>query len=152
MPTYRASMASCIEKSLVKKAQPLADMLKSNGLTVVTAESCTGGLIAAVLSQAEGASDFLHGGFVTYTKEHKACALNVSYTLMEKKGCVNEEVAHQMVTGALTHSPADLALAVTGVLGPDEDEDGNPVGLFFMAVMQRNSQPKIVRYNLADIP
>jgi nicotinamide-nucleotide amidase len=86
----------------------------------------------------------LHGGFVTYTKEQKSMALGVSAELLASRGSVNEEVARLMVDGALERSAADVALAVTGVLGPEPDEDGNPVGLIFFACCKRGQPPKVV--------
>lgn len=121
------------------------EKLQRRGLTLVTAESCTAGLISAVLSQGEGASEVFHGGFVTYTKAGKSESLGVSAGLLAREGAVNASVAAQMVTGALSRSPADLGLAVTGVLGPDPDEDGNPVGLVFLACGRRGMPPQIIR-------
>ncbi|MBV9331691.1 MAG: CinA family protein [Alphaproteobacteria bacterium] len=120
---------ACIDTALVARAREVMERLVKNRLSVVTAESCTAGLVAAALSQADGASDRLHGCFVAYTKANKSAALGVSEQLLKEKGSVNAEVARAMVEGALARSPADIAVAVTGVLGPDPDEDGNPVGL-----------------------
>lgn len=114
-------------------------------LSLVTAESCTAGLIAALLSKPEGASAALQGGFVTYTKQQKARALGVSASLLKRSGSVNEDVAAQMAAGALRHSRAGIALAVTGVLGPAPDEDGNPVGLVWFACLQRGEAPQMLR-------
>lgn len=107
---------------------------------MVTAESCTGGLIAAALARAEGASEVLHGGFVVYTKEQKAKALGVSRTLLAREGAVNGTVARQLADGARRRSSATLALAITGVLGPAPDDDGNPVGLIFFAISRRGGK------------
>lgn len=121
------------------KAQA-ADLVASAGranLTIITAESCTSGLLATVLSEAPGAAKILHGGFVTYTKEHKALALGVAEELLHAKGAVCQEVACAMAEGALAHSKADLAAAITGVAGPEPDDDGNPVGRVFIAAARR---------------
>jgi len=118
-------------------AAGVMELVKRKGLTVITAESCTCGMLAARLSQADGASQFLHGGFVTYTKANKAAALGVSRDLLEREGAVCEEVARAMAEGALARSPADLAVAITGVAGPEPDPDGNPVGLVHMAAARR---------------
>jgi len=112
---------------------------------VVTAESCTAGLIAAVLSHARNVGDCLHGGFVVYTKENKTMALDVDSRLLATRGAVNEEVAIQMARGALERSPADIALAVTGVLGRDPDEDRNPAGLVCFALCRDARAPVVAR-------
>ncbi len=119
---------------LTKAAEAVLAAAGKRGLTLVTAESCTAGLLAAVLSEAPGAAKFLHGGFVTYTKRNKTVALGVPSALLQSKGAVSPEVAVAMAEGALARSPADVAVAVTGVAGPDKDEDGNPVGLVSIAV------------------
>jgi PncC family amidohydrolase len=91
-------------------------------------------MIATLLSEVEGASSRLHGGIVTYTKDMKHALLGVPRTLLSEKSAVCAEVAQAMATGALSRTPADVALAITGVAGPEPDEDGNPVGLVFVAV------------------
>jgi nicotinamide-nucleotide amidase len=97
-------------------------------LSIVTAESCTAGKLAALLSEAPGAAERLHGSFVTYTKANKTCALGIPASLLQEKGAVCRDVAAAMAHGALARSPADMAVSITGVAGPDPDEDGNPVG------------------------
>ena len=115
-------------QSLLNAAERVMALAKEKRLTLVTAESCTSGLLAAVLSEAPGAAELLHGGFVTYTKCHKTIALGVPEALLTRKGAVCPEVAAAMAQGALARSAADLATAITGVAGPSPDEDGNPVG------------------------
>lgn len=137
--------AHCIDESLIRCAARALETLARSKLTVVTAESCTAGLISAALSQADGASDVLHGSFVTYTKANKAMALGVSRDLLSRDGSVNAEVARQLARGALERSPADIALAVTGVLGPERDEDDNPVGLVYLCTCRRGEAPQVVR-------
>jgi nicotinamide-nucleotide amidase len=126
-------------------------LAKRKGLTLVTAESCTCGMLAHVLSQAKGAGDHLHGGFLTYTKTAKHAVLGVPAALLASKGAVCEEVARAMAQGALERSPADIAVAVTGVAGPAEDEDGNPVGLVHLAAARRGGAVLHVRKNYGDI-
>ena len=118
-------------------ADALIDRAKQAGLGIVTAESCTAGLMCQILSDAEGASQIFQGGFVTYTKEHKRCALGVPETLLREKGAVCAEVARSMAEGALEHSKAGISAAITGVAGPEPDEDGNPVGLVCIAIARR---------------
>ena len=138
-------MTACIDKSLVRDARRALELLKEKNLTLVTAESCTAGLIAAAMSQTEGASMTLHGSFVVYTKKNKTKALGVSARHLKAKGSVTRTVAEQLLAGALRRSPADVALAVTGVLGPERDEDGNPVGLVFLGCQINGGPPRIVR-------
>ncbi len=155
LPPRRRSVpaeAACIDPSLVARAGKLLKVLRLRQLTIVTAESCTAGLIAAALSQADGAGEILHGSFVTYTKANKSTALGVSPELLRTEGSVNAAVVKELACGALARSPADLALAVSGVLGPDPDEDGNPVGLVYLCCCRRDGQPTIVRENYGTAP
>lgn len=120
-------------------------------LTIVTAESCTAGKLSALLSEAPGAGEHLHGSFVTYTKANKVEALGVDAGLLNAKGAVCREVALAMAEGALHRSPADVAVAVTGVAGPDSDEDGNPVGLVCIAAARDGRKPLHVERKYGDI-
>ncbi|HEX3483640.1 MAG TPA: CinA family protein [Micropepsaceae bacterium] len=142
----------CIDQALIARASAVVRRLKQQSLGIVTAESCTAGLVSAVLSQAEGAGDVLHGSFVTYTKANKTIALGVSAALLASRGSVNEDVARALARGALQRSPADLALAITGVLGPEPDDDGNPVGLIFFACCHRGGDPIVMRRDYGDKP
>jgi nicotinamide-nucleotide amidase len=126
----------CIDGPLIEQASSLVELLRARHLTVVTAESCTGGLIATALSHARGASECLQGGFVVYTKDQKAAALGVSRELLARAGSVNAEVAAQLAQGALERSGAQLAISVTGVLGPEPDEDGNPPGQVYFGLLR----------------
>jgi nicotinamide-nucleotide amidase len=140
-----AETALTVGPQLCERAQAILKELKGAGLSIVTAESCTAGMIAAVLSRADGASEVLHGGFVTYTRAHKTSALGVSADLLREKGAVNEEVVTQLARGALKHSPASVSVAVSGVLGPEEDEDGNPVGLVYFCCVRSSGHPVVVK-------
>ncbi|HEX5282043.1 MAG TPA: CinA family protein [Micropepsaceae bacterium] len=135
----------CFPPGLSAQANRIVKLLREHSLTVVTAESCTAGLIAALLSKPEGASDVLHGGFVTYSKVQKSRVLGVLAALLKRDGSVTAKVASEMASGALRRSPADIALAVTGVLGPAPDEDGNPVGLVYFACVRRGHKPRALR-------
>jgi nicotinamide-nucleotide amidase len=118
---------------------------KTRGLTLATAESCTAGAVAEALSQAHGAADCLHGGIVAYTKAMKHHLLGVSLTLLQEKSAVCTEVAMEMARGVLARSPADVAVSITGVAGPEPDEDGNPVGLIYCAVARKDGPVRAVR-------
>ena len=136
---------------LKQLADALMERAKQADLGIVTAESCTAGLMCQVLADAEGASQFFHGGFVTYTKPHKAQALGVPETLLREKGAVCAEVARAMAEGALEHSKAGIAAAITGVAGPEPDEDGNPVGRVCIAVARRGFPTRDLERTYPDV-
>ena len=108
--------------------------LKERGLTLATAESCTGGLVAKRFTDLPGASAAFRGGVVSYATEVKHTVLGVDQALLEEYGAVSEPVARAMAEGARRVLGSDLAIATTGVAGPDPDERGNPVGLVFIAL------------------
>lgn len=117
--------------------EALAHMLRERGLYLVTAESCTGGLIAAACTSIAGSSDWFERGIVSYSNEAKTELLGVSAALIAKHGAVSAEVARAMAEGALAHSPADLSLAVTGVAGPSGGTAAKPVGTVWLALARR---------------
>jgi nicotinamide-nucleotide amidase len=137
----RKARPASIGANLARAAGRTVAALKRRKLTLATAESCTAGLVGAALSLGDGASDVLEGGFITYTKDQKHVALGVRRGLMQKKGCVNAGCVAAMTDGALKRSKADMAVAVSGVLGPKPDEDGNPVGLVYFCVQRRGRKP-----------
>lgn len=124
---------------------------RSCGVTLVTAESCTAGAIANMLSRVPGAGDRLEGGFVAYTKDMKTQTLGVDPQLLAQKTAVCAEVAEAMAVGALHRSPADVAVAVTGVAGPEPDEDGNPVGLMYFCAAKKGGAPLVARRHFKDL-
>ena len=115
----------------------LAQALRASGLKLVTAESCTGGLIAAACTAVAGSSDWFERGFVTYSNDAKTESLGVGAALIAVHGAVSAEVARAMAEGALVHSRADLAVAVTGIAGPTGAAPGKPVGTVWLAVARR---------------
>jgi nicotinamide-nucleotide amidase len=106
----------------------LARELKARGLMMATAESCTGGLIAGACTEVSGSSEWFERGFVTYSNAAKHELLGVPAALIDQHGAVSEPVARAMAAGALAHSPAQLAVAVTGVAGPTGGSADKPVG------------------------
>ena len=112
----------------------LAAALKHQGLRIATAESCTGGLIAAACTAVSGSSDWFERGFVSYSNEAKTELLGVPAELITRHGAVSEPVARAMAEGALQHSRAQLSVAVTGVAGPTGGTPLKPVGTVWMAV------------------
>ena len=118
----------------------LADALRSAGLKIATAESCTGGLIAAACTTIAGSSDWFERGFVTYSNEAKTEMLGVAPELIAAHGAVSEPVARAMAEGAVARSRAQLAVAVTGVAGPGGGSPSKPVGTVWLA-WARAGQP-----------
>ena len=123
---------------LLARAAELLSAARACGETVATAESCTGGLLAATLTAIPGSSEMFERGFVTYSNSAKSEMLGVPYWLIERHGAVSEDVARAMAGGALTHSHASLAIAVTGVAGPDGGTPEKPVGLVYFAAGRRD--------------
>jgi len=107
--------------------------LTRQGRLVVTAESCTGGLIAAALTEVPGSSRAVYGGFVTYANQAKTSLVGVADRTLEDHGAVSEETARAMAEGALASSSADIAIAVTGIAGPAGGSAEKPVGLVHFA-------------------
>jgi nicotinamide-nucleotide amidase len=120
------------------KARELLAAARAHSLKLATAESCTGGLISAALTEIAGSSDVFERGFVTYSNEAKIEMLGVPMELFPIPGAVSEEVAKAMAVGALRHSNADLAVAVTGIAGPNGGSKDKPVGLVHLAVARRD--------------
>jgi len=111
----------------------LAGLLRARGWRLATAESCTGGLIAAACTALAGSSDWFERGFVTYSNEAKTDLLGVPPALIQAQGAVSEEVALAMVAGALQRAPVQMAVAVTGIAGPGGAVPGKPVGTVWLA-------------------
>jgi nicotinamide-nucleotide amidase len=115
----------------------LGDALRAQGLRIATAESCTGGLIAAACTAIAGSSDWFERGFVTYSNAAKTEMLGVNAALIAEHGAVSAEVALAMAEGALARSRADLAVAVTGIAGPAGGSKDKPVGTVWLALAQK---------------
>jgi nicotinamide-nucleotide amidase len=123
--------------SLHVTVEALASLLQARGQSLATAESCTGGLIAASCTELAGSSAWFERGFVTYSNAAKTELLGVPAELIERHGAVSEEVARAMAAGALAHSRADIAVAVTGIAGPTGGSDAKPVGTVWLAWAER---------------
>jgi nicotinamide-nucleotide amidase len=126
-----------VTAALKIQADLLVDELRQHGLKIASAESCTGGLIAAVLTDGPGASDVVDRGFVTYSNAAKSAMLGVSGEAISTFGAVSREVAEAMAAGALVHSLADVSVAVTGLAGPGGGSLAKPVGLVHIAAARR---------------
>lgn len=119
----------------------LFTLCQQNGIKVATAESCTGGLIAAAITDIAGSSVVFDRGFVTYSNEAKAEMLGVPMVLIEQYGAVSKPVAEAMAQGAIEHSNAQLAVSVTGVAGPGGGSADKPVGTVWIGLCQRGMKP-----------
>ena len=126
----------------------LAELLRSRGQRLATAESCTGGLIAAACTAVAGSSDWFERGFVTYSNAAKAESLGVSAALIDAHGAVSEAVVLAMAGGALAHAHADWSVAVTGIAGPGGAVPGKPVGTVWLALAGPGRAPEAWRLQL----
>lgn len=120
-------------------ARAVLDACRARGLMVATAESCTGGMVAAALTDVPGSSDVVDRGFVTYSNVAKAEMLGVPSALIAEHGAVSEPVARAMAEGALVHSAATLAVAITGIAGPGGGSAQKPEGLVHFACARRGA-------------
>ena len=135
-----------IDEATTIAAQALIDRLRAQGLMLATAESCTGGLIAAALTARAGSSDVLECGFVTYSNAAKSRMLGLPAALIAAEGAVSEAVAKAMAEGALRHSSADIAISVTGIAGPSGGSAAKPVGLVYIGRARRNRETAVQRH------
>lgn len=138
------------DENLRKKAAAIVSAAGAMKLTIITIESCTAGRVAATLADAPNASDVVHGGFVTYTEACKE-ALGVPSESIKRYTPVSEEVAREMALAALERSPADISVAITGVVGPTRDDDKNPVGLIYFAAARRGKPIEVVKKEFGDL-
>ena len=125
---------------VLESAERLLEVCKRKGLTVATAESCTGGLVAGAISAISGSSAVLDRGYVTYSNDAKAQMLGVSPTTLDAYGAVSRQCAEEMASGALSHAQVDLAVSITGVAGPTGGSAEKPVGLVHFAAAARGGQ------------
>lgn len=128
-----------IDDATLAEAESLLGHLRAAGQMLATAESCTGGLIAAALTHVPGSSDVVDRGFVTYSNAAKTEMLDVPAALIDQVGAVSQEVAAAMAEGALHHSNAHVAVSVTGIAGPGGGSAGKPVGLVWFGLARRDA-------------
>lgn len=123
-----------ISEELVETARYVLEIFRSRSARIVTAESCTGGMISALLTSIAGSSDVFERGYVTYSNQAKAELLDIPMDLINEHGAVSSQVALAMAQGALDNSNATISAAVTGIAGPGGGSEDKPVGLVFVAI------------------
>ena len=136
---------------VIAAATALLEACRTAGVKIVTAESCTGGLLAGALTEVVGASDVVDCGFITYSNDAKSDTLGVAEELITQHGAVSDVVAREMAIGALEHSNAEIAIAVTGVAGPGGGTAAKPAGLVYIAVQRLGREPVIKEFRFGDI-
>jgi nicotinamide-nucleotide amidase len=122
------------------RARMLLDLCRRKRLKLAAAESCTGGLLAATLTEIPGSSDVFERGFVTYSNEAKQAMLGVTPATLTSHGAVSRETAEAMARGALAHAPVNLAVSITGIAGPSGAVPAKPVGLVYLAAASRSGR------------
>jgi len=136
-----------IDAVLRQAAKRVLNLCRARGLHVATAESCTGGLVAAALTEIAGSSDVVDRGFVTYSDDAKRAMLGVPAATLKRYGAVSAQTAKAMAAGALKNSRADLAVSITGIAGPGGGSKQKPVGLVYFAAAGRDGR-RIARKRL----
>jgi nicotinamide-nucleotide amidase len=128
------------DAEITEAVTALLDLCKAKKLTLATAESCTGGLVAAAISEISGSSLVLDRGFVTYSNEAKQQMLGVTPATIDVFGAVSKECAEEMAKGALAHAQVDLAVSITGIAGPTGAVPGKPIGLVYFCAASRSGR------------
>ena len=128
-----------MDAELARRAEIILQTCREARVMVATVESCTGGVLAAALTEIAGSSDVVDRGFVTYTNEAKNELVGVPMDLFPKVGAVSEQVARAMATGGLSHSRADIAVGITGVAGPGQSEN-KPAGLVHICAARKGGE------------
>ncbi len=144
-------MTSPFDDALLNRAAALIKAYAARGEMIATAESCTGGLVSALLTEISGSSAVVDRGFVTYSNEAKQAMLGVPEVLLAKHGAVSEPVARAMAEGALAHSRAHVTVAITGVAGPGGGSAEKPVGLVHFACARRGGETIALERRFGDI-
>jgi len=128
------------DQATIDAVKALLEICTKKKLTLATAESCTGGLVAAVISEIPGSSAVLDRGFVTYSNEAKQQMLGVTPATIDVYGAVSSECAEEMAKGALAHASVDLAVSITGIAGPMGAVPGKPIGLVYFCAASRSGR------------
>jgi nicotinamide-nucleotide amidase len=139
------------EADLTTLAANILDRARASGAKIVTAESCTGGLVAACLTEVPGSSDVVERAFVVYSNVAKIELLGVPAEMIAKHGAVSSEVAKAMVEGAIAKSYASLAVSITGIAGPSGGTAEKPVGRVYFGYMRAGNDPIVERHDFGSI-
>jgi len=143
------TLSPALPADIERLALELLKKITANGLKIATAESCTGGLLASLLTDVEGCGHCFDRGFVTYTDASKAELLGVSRDVLQHDGAVSHRAAEAMVKGAIRHSEADIAVAITGYAGPGGP--GEEPGLVYIGVSQRGQQVRVSEHHFGGV-
>lgn len=138
-------------EALEASAKQLITILRSNNATLATAESCTGGLLSGLITSIAGASDVFGTGFVTYANAAKTELLGVPSSLIERHGAVSSEVATAMAEGARHRAQSSLALAITGIAGPNGGSAAKPVGLVYIGLAMHDQPTAVQELRLGPV-
>jgi nicotinamide-nucleotide amidase len=144
-------LVSIFPDELLATSEALLTRARRAGVRIVTAESCTGGLVAALLTEIAGSSDVVERGYVTYSNTAKASAIGVAPELIAAHGAVSEPTAKAMAEGALAASAADISIAITGVAGPGGGSAEKPVGLVWFATARTGEEVRTYEARFGDI-
>ncbi len=139
------------DKEITLAVKDVLDIARSSCFKIATAESCTGGLIAAALTSVAGSSIVFERGFVTYSNEAKTDMLGVAESLIKQHGAVSDQVARTMCEGAIRHSNAKVAVSVTGIAGPGGGTDEKPVGTIHLAVTSTDGLTQTAHLELGNL-
>jgi nicotinamide-nucleotide amidase len=144
-------MTTLFPPDILETATAVLAAARAKKLTIATAESCTGGLIAGALTEIPGSSDVVDRGYITYSNEAKAVVLKVPTEILRTHGAVSAETAMAMAHGALAQSGADITVAVTGIAGPGGGSAPKPVGLVHFASTRKGAAPTPVERRFGEI-
>lgn len=139
------------DDELIRRAEALIALYRERRLLLGSAESCTGGLVAGLITSIAGSSDVFERGFVTYSNAAKAECLGVDSALLERFGAVSAEVAAAMARGVLEKAPVDVAVSVTGIAGPGGGSPTKPVGLVHFGVARRGGEARTLEKRFGDL-
>ena len=139
------------DQQIETAARALLDVCRARKLTIATAESCTGGLVAGALTAIAGSSDVVDRGFVTYSDAAKDAMLGVPQATLSRYGAVSRQTAEAMAKGVLAHAPVDLAVAVTGIAGPGGGSADKPVGLVHFGAARRGGRLMLNERRYGDL-
>ncbi len=139
------------DRDTILAVKETLDQARERGLLIATTESCTGGLLAAALTSVPGSSTVFERGFITYANRAKHELLGVAEETLAAHGAVSEQTAREMAEGALRHSPADIAVSITGIAGPGGATPEKPVGLVHFACAARDGETIALMKQFGDI-